>query len=165
MALPLVAVSQVKKFNFQSGFSNINNISDSIGSIFGIGPEDRNSVTARGFRDLEAFASIVLAKVPTLGFDSAIQLCRDKINSEISHKARMKSANSKHLSQIWIDNLPKLIQDLQEQKRIKENPIENIIETVKQTVSNVEPMKASMSVVAIGILALLFFTGKLKMPK
>jgi hypothetical protein len=103
-------------YNFQSGFSNLNNIADSIGSFFGMGPEDRDSVTARGYRDLEKFSQQVLNSISMVGIEQAIKTTQDKIASEKVAKRKMKSANSKHLAQLWIDNLPKLLTELNKRK-------------------------------------------------
>jgi hypothetical protein len=146
-------------FNGQSGFSNWNDAADSIGSIFGLGPEDRGSVTARGQRDLEAFAKDIFEKVPTIGYDSAIQLVTDKITAEKGFRRTMKSANSKHLAQMWIDNLPKLITSLNKQKN---EP--TIADSIGAQIKNGSVAPSNTMFLGFGVLILLLtkFTNILK---
>jgi hypothetical protein len=145
-------------FNFQSGFGNLNDISDSIGSLFGFGPEDRDSVTARTVQSIQSFTNQVISSIPTTGIDGAITVLQNKITETIAHQKKMKSSNSKHVDQLWIDTLPKVIAKLNIQKN--QSPIENAFDTVKETVGSIEPQKASVGYFAMFAIILFMFSNK-----
>ena len=158
MITPQQGQAMLDGMNFQSGFGNINDIADSIGSLFGMGPENRESVTARTQSSIQSYINQITASIPITGIDSAITTLQSKITSVTAHQKRMKSSNSKHVDQLWIDTLPKVISKLNIQKN--QSPIQNAYDSVKQTVGSVEANKASMGYIAIGIMALYLFSKK-----
>ena len=81
--------------NFQSGFSNVNNISDSIGSLIGFGPEDRTSVLSRSSEQAKKVMTDTLAILQTAGKTKALAFLDDFMQKEAKNLSRMKSANSK----------------------------------------------------------------------
>ena len=94
--------------NFQSGFGNLNDISDSIGSLFGFGPEDRNSVLQRGRTELQPLLSSILRTFEANGLSSAIVQIDSAIETKTRKLKSFKSSNSKAKEQQDIDLLNEL---------------------------------------------------------
>ena len=143
------------EYNFQSGFGNLNDTADSIGSLFGFGPEDRNSVTARAQSEITAFAQEVMLTVNATGIDSAIEKVNVKLKYEQNALRTFKSSNSKHMARMWIEALTKLLLSLKTQKNKPK-----ATEVFASTVSGVKPNQASMGYIALGIMALYLFSKK-----
>ena len=94
--------------NFQSGFGNLNDISDSIGSLFGFGPEDRNSVLQRGRTELQPLLSSILRTFESNGLSSAIVQIDSAIETKTRKLKSFKSSNSKAKEKQDIDLLNEL---------------------------------------------------------
>jgi hypothetical protein len=114
-------------FNFQSGFDGLNNIADSIGSIFGLGPEDRADVLTRGAKEYIPQIESVMTLYKSEGVKSALKLADSLIKSEQNAKKKFKSANSKAKA----DQNIKIMRDLKaliikdSKKTIKEDKEQN----------------------------------------
>lgn len=145
-------IPNYQEFNFQSGFGNINDIADSIGSLFGMGPEDRGSVLAKADVITQTFFQGIVNLNNGGQYDLAIQ----KIDAEILRNKNLakkyKSANSKAKHTKIATDLTSLKSQLRRQ-----SPLENAYESVK---TSVEPNKASIGYIAIGIMALFMFSKK-----
>jgi hypothetical protein len=161
-----MVIPDVAQFNFQSGFGNLNDIADSIGSLFGMGPEDRNSVTAREMGHIEKFTKEVYRSIPLTGIDVAISKFTEKIAERKRHKKKMRSSNSQHAAQLWADTLPTIIKDLRLQK-LKSEKVEreSINASNNSQNSSVEPNNASMGYFAIALMALYMFSSKNKIKR
>ncbi|MGK0324858.1 MAG: hypothetical protein ACJA1D_000190 [Polaribacter sp.] len=161
IASGLVSNGDIGEFNFQSGWSNLNNIADSIGSIIGMGPENRDSVTVRVLAQIKAFTVSAYNKVPQLGFDAVIKLFNDKLAFEKNAYNTMKSANSKFMAQTWIDQIPKIISDLNNKRVQAESP--DFLTTTGNNIKGLTSSNsASMGYFAVGLMALYFFSMKKK---
>jgi hypothetical protein len=157
----LVSNGDIAEFNFQSGWSNLNNIADSIGSLFGMGPENRDAVTVRVLGQIKAFTLSAYDKVPTLGFDAVIKMFNDKLAFEKNALNTMKSANSKFMAQTWIDQIPKIISDLNN-KRVQAEDPNFLVHSANNFKGAVPTNFSSMGYFAIGLMALYFFGMKKK---
>ena len=95
-------------FNAQSGFGNLNDTADSVGSLFGFGPEDRNSVLDRGRRELQPLLSAILRTFDNSGLSGALAKIETAIEAKTKKLKSFKSSNSKAKEQQDIDLLNEL---------------------------------------------------------
>lgn len=82
-------------YNFQSGFGNWNDTADSIGSLFGMGPEDRESVLNKADKITSDFFQKILNLYNTGQYDQAIQKLDAEILKNQNLAKKYKSSNSK----------------------------------------------------------------------
>ena len=148
-------VPKVEDFNFQSGFGNLNDISDSIGSIFGFGPEDRDSVLAKADIITQTFFQSVMALNNSGQYDAAIKKLDSEITKNKNLANKYKSANSKAKHNKIADDLRALKPSI-----VRQSTLRNSYESAKTSVSSIKPNQASMGYIAIGVMALYLFSKK-----
>ena len=143
------------EYNFQSGFGNLNDAADSIGSLFGFGPEDRASVLAKADKITQTFFQGILNLANSGNYEQAILNLDAEILKNKNHAKNYKSSNSKAKHNKIATDLTNLKATLR-----KPTPLENAINTGKTTISGVQPNQASMGYIALGIMALYLFSKK-----
>lgn len=150
------------KPNFQSGFGNANNFADSIGSIFGLGPENRDSVLARKEQELQPFISEVQSIYNTQGLSSAKTHIDNYIAELKALLKKRKSANSKAGINHKISILGKLKSSLNsnvsksKQNVFKPTKSDNDIVRANNVHTQQSNNNQNIMYMAIGVIALLF---------
>jgi len=146
-------------YNFQSGFGNLNDTADSIGSMFGFGPEDREAVLQKADKITRDFFQTILALCNSGQYDQAIQKLDAYILKNQNLAKRYKSSNSKAKHNKIANDLITLKATLKN-KTSSSTVYDSVLDSVKSTASGVETKKASLGYIALGIMALYLFSKK-----
>lgn len=77
------------------GLGSVNDISDGIMSVFGMGPEDRGSVLSRASRLMQPRLQAIIQIYESRGIQSAIAKIDEEIASDTRKRSGFKSSNSK----------------------------------------------------------------------
>lgn len=163
--------STLPSFNFQSGFGNINDAADSIGSLFGMGPRDRTEVLNESTEQANVVKTDTLNILKNEGKTAALKFLDNFMVIEARSLARMKSANSKasgRQKKQQLDLFRKELVSFDMAKiRTTVNPpelevVSNSVTNKKQTLTS-DKSSSSITALAIGILGFLFITKKIRL--
>jgi hypothetical protein len=157
-------IPDISQFNFQSGFGTINDVADSIGSLFGMGPKPRGPLTIKTQGQVNARIQEIIKSIPSVGIDSAISVVQKHIATSIKDKKGYRSSNSKFVAQTWVDGMSAFLPQLLAEKRKAQNPVSAVIDKITSTGSNVASdvklNQASIGYFGMGLMLLYIFSQK-----
>lgn len=157
-------ISPLGGANFQSGFSNLNNVADSIGSIFGFAPEDRASVLSRSEEQAKVVMTDTYNIYNTKGLEASLSFLDDWMDKEAKNLARMKSANSKASGKLKLELLTDFRQNLvTEDKQVLNSELE--FQTITTTTTKksapdmeIQETKKDNTLIFLGLVVVLFWS-------
>lgn len=156
-------------FNFQSGFGSVNDAADSIGSLFGFGPEDRESVLSRATADMVPIIEAIINTFNNRGINAALSEINSTIASKERKRANFRSSNSKAGMTRGIELLEELKVALQrtpnEPMVIPTNQQAPILPAAGLTSEPTTTKNAGINIALAVILALMFGSQIKKMIK
>lgn len=150
--------------SFQSGFGSVNDIADSIGSLFGFGPEDRTSVLARTNTQMKPIIDETYSILNTQGYDAVMIHIDEFIKARNKSIKKYKSANTKaslrekiRLIEIVRTDIKNQVKNASKKNDISKSQFDNSNIVRTNDVHTQQPNNnKNIMYIAIGVIALLF---------